>query len=130
VARKKTIEKKTAEPTLVAPEKVDAPSTEEQKEEKAPSSFNPDKDLRFGVLAGLQQSGDFLFEMFGTEKTLTNLMGLQKFISTRMKAEKDRNLGTGDALSLQLAQMMTQLSQKMDVVISLLKKPDNELQDS
>jgi len=111
----------------VVPEEI-KPQQEVQ-ELKPP--FDPNKELKFGILAGLKLDDGFLFEIFGTQQTLVNLLGLRDYIQVRIDAERNKKLGTGDALTAsmgqQLAQILAQLTNKLDKLVSILDKPTNQL---
>lgn len=99
----------------------------ETKELETQEAFNPDTELKFGILAGLKQDGNYLFQMYGTEKTLTNLVGVEDYISAQLKSQKERHSGTGDALVHQLGKILVEVSTKLDRLLSTLEKPENEL---
>lgn len=121
----KTTKPRTAKKTEEA---VDTQNNESQQTEPEKQSFDINKDLKFGFLSGLKQDDNFLFETFGTEKTLVNLMGVKQYTDKRIAGEIDKNLNTGDALVFALFQSVTQLSAKMDRLLSLLERPANRLE--
>lgn len=90
-------------------------------------SFDPDKETKFCIIAGVKNNDDFLFEVKGTEQTLTNLLGVKDLIITRVEMEKQKLMGTGDHLTHQIGQLLLTLTQKMDQILALVKKPDNQL---
>jgi hypothetical protein len=110
--------------------KTTKPRKTEKKEEttQEKQSFDVNKDLKFGFISGLKQDDNFLFETFGTERSLVNLMGVKHYTDKRVEGEINKNLNTGDALTFALFQSVTQLSTKMDRLLSLLEKPTNQLE--
>ena len=108
------------------PRKTEKKETIDTQQKAEP--FDANKELKFGFISGLRQDGNFLFEMLGTEKSLVNLMGVKQYTDKRIAGEIDKNLNTGDALTFALFQSVTQLSAKMDRLLSLLEKPTNQLE--
>ena len=89
--------------------------------------INPHIDTKLSIFAGIGQDDSFIFELMGSEKTFSNLTGLESFISARIQQEKDKKLHTGDALILSLFQNIQQLNAKVDALLSSLDKPTNKL---
>ena len=99
-------------------------SSEKQKEEEP---FDLNKSLAIGYIAGVKKDGNFMFELFGYDKTLTSLLGVHNIATQRIEAEKQKNMVSGDALVVQIGNLVVQLNQKMDRLIGLLEKPQNKL---
>lgn len=89
--------------------------------------INPHTDTKLSIFAGIGQDDNLIFELMGSEKTFSNLMGLESFISARIQQEKDKKLHTGDARLLPLFQLIQQLNAKVDALLSTLDRPSNKL---
>lgn len=101
------------------------PSGQQRMEQ--PKGINPNKDTKFSIFAAIANDDSFMFEIMGTERTFSNLVGLSDFISVRIQQEKDKKLQTGDAITIALFQSIQQLNAKLDTLLSNLDRPSNKL---
>ena len=93
-------------------------------EEKKERTLN---DLKIGYVVGLEENGDFLFELFGTDRRLVELLGLHKYASYRIDTIRNDKFLSGDALTHEVGKGVKALNEKLDTLLSLLKKSDNKL---
>lgn len=107
-------------------EEVEAEAATEQAAEQESMSLD---DLKIGYVVGVKPDGNFVFQVFGQEQGLIELLGINAHANSQVKSMYDRNLGTGDALTLQVGQALGVLNQKLDQVLGAVapKQPDNKL---
>ena len=100
------------------------PSTEAQEEEPKNLTLS---DLRMGYIVGVTEEGNFVFDIVGKSQGLLELLGLQKFAESKVKSVLDANQNQGDKLLFEVGKTVTVLAQEVSKLVSMLKKPDNNL---
>jgi hypothetical protein len=55
------------------------------------------------------------------------MLGVRDFLNARVDIERQKKLGSGDALTHELGKLIIALNQKADRLLSLLEKPQNDL---
>jgi hypothetical protein len=97
--------------------------------EKEQSVFDPNKDLKCGFLVGIKnnEKEDYLFEVFGTDVSVINLMGVKEYANQMVGVIKDKSLKCGGWLTNETFKLLLQLNQKLDNVLTELNRPTNKL---
>jgi hypothetical protein len=80
-----------------------------------------------GYLVGLNEHGNFVFELVSKDQSLLELLGIQKYAENRIKQVLDNKMNTGDKLTLELGKVIATLVQEIGKLTAQLKKPDNKL---
>lgn len=110
-------------------EKVE-PVLAEEVVDKQPESQQVNVDeMKIAYLVGLQPDGNFLFQVFGQNQGLVELLGLHVHATQRIQILQQQKLGTGDALVVELAKGLQAIDQKLDTLLKTIvpKPPDNAL---
>ncbi len=106
-------------------------SNEEAAPEEQPQSQAVDlhKDMKVAYVVGLSKEDNFIFQVYGENKGLVELMGIHQHASKQVEAMYNNSQGLGDALTRELGALVVQLGQKMDQLLKALNvtKPANKL---
>ena len=113
---------KTSKPDIV--EKELPIPTEETNENE-----NNLDDYKIAYVVGLDSKGHFVFQVFGKEKGLVQLMGVHHHATEQIKSAYNSQLNKGDTLTVQVGKLVGANNQKLDKVLELLSKivPQNSL---
>jgi hypothetical protein len=122
---KRKIKKQTSQ-EIIETSLSSGPADPETKPQEQPKQSEQPKP-KFIVVGGLGEDGNFLFDIGGTEQTLTNLLGVQSFLNARVDIERHKKMGTGDALTNEIGKLLISMNTKLDRLLSLLEKPTNQL---
>ena len=87
------------------------------------------EDLKVGYIVGLTPNGDFVFELFGKEPGLVELLGIHQHAMHRVNRIYDEKQFSGDRLIHEVGKAISALNLKLDQLMShvLPKNPDNKL---
>lgn len=95
----------------------------EQVAEEIPESPpNQAVPMKVGYLVAISSSGEFVFEVFGEEQGLVEVMGLHQFAGLKINQILDAKQMTGDALVNEVGKAVQSLHIKFDK----LNSPDSE----
>ena len=92
-----------------------------------PSAPVEQPKLVAGYLVGLNDQGNFVFELVSKDQSLLELLGIQKYAENRIQQVLDNKMNTGDKLTLELGKIIAQLVQEIGKLTTQLKKPDNKI---
>jgi len=87
-------------------------------------------DLRVGYVVGLSEEGNFVFDIFGKQKGVVELLGLHQHATFKVDTLYNQTQMGGDALVHEIGRAMAMLNQKLDQIAQVVlppKKPDNDL---
>jgi len=87
------------------------------------------EDTKIAYIVGMDQEGNFLFQVFGKEPGLLQLMGIHAHATRRVEAIYQDKQITGDRLVHEVGKAVALVNVKMDQVLQVIapKKPDNQL---
>ena len=107
---------------------ADAPVQETTPETAEQKSLTLD-DLKVGYLVGLTEDGNFVFELFGKNKGLVEILGLHGHATLRINQLHSQKQMAGDALVHEVGKAVAILNQKIDKLLGAVapKQPDNNL---
>ena len=80
-----------------------------------------------GYLVGLNEEGNFVFELVSKDQSLLELLGIHKYAETRVKMLMDNKLNTGDKIVMELGKVVGSLVQEIAKLTAQIKKPDNKI---
>lgn len=105
---------------------LEEPTMEEAPAEEQQLSLN---DLAVGYVVGMDQQGNFIFQVVGQQPGLVELLGIHSFAGERVKDLFNAKQGKGDPLVNEVGKAVMALHQKVDQLLNVIapKKPDNEL---
>ncbi len=106
-----------------APETT-TPDVSSIKEEKSGPTL---ADLRMGYVVGVTEDGNFVFEIVGKEQGLVELLGLHRFAESKINNVLDTNQNQGNKILFEIGRTVTVLAQEVSKLVTILKKPDNNL---
>ena len=81
--------------------------------EDGQSSINL-QDLKIGYIVGLTAEDQFVFELFGTNKGLVELLGIHQHASKRVNSVYDDAQMSGDRLMHEVGRAVAAIAQKID----------------
>ena len=87
-------------------------------------------ELKIGYIVGLTMEGNFVFELFGQEKGIVELLGINAHADAKIKRIYDETQMSGDRLVHEVGKALNLVSQKLDGIMAAItgpKKPDNEI---
>lgn len=86
-------------------------------------------DLRVGYVVGMTDDGNFVFDIFGKQKGLVEVLGLHYHATERVKTLYNQTQMSGDTLVNEVGKALSVLNQKLDAIQQVVapKKPDNNL---
>ena len=113
----------STEATPVVNEEAEAQQSTEEGEQL---SLN---DLRIAYVVGLTPKGDFVFEVYGKEKGLVELLGVHQHAVKKVDRIYQDSQAQGDRLTFEVGRAVAALTQKVDQLLAVVapKKPDNQL---
>ncbi len=125
-----TEERDPKDEVLKLPTVNDASTLEEltKKDNPPENIFNPHTDLKIGYLVGVNQKDEHVWEVFGTETTLTNLVGVHDFAEFKVDESKSTQLMTEKRILFQVAEALTLLNRQVEMLNKQLAKSSNKLQ--
>lgn len=87
------------------------------------------EDMKCGYIVAMTEEGNFVFDLFGKQKGLVEVLGLHKHATSRVDTLYNQAQMSGDALVNEVGKAMAMLNQKMDQILQVIapKKPDNNL---
>jgi len=103
-----------------------APVAEELQEEK-PMDLN---DLKIGYVVGLTEDNNFVFQVFGQQRGLVELLGVHGHANKQIDAVYNNAQVMGDRLVHEVGRAVQVMSQKLDHLINTVAPPkaDNEIE--
>ena len=72
------------------------------------------EDLRVGYVVGLTDEGQFVFQVFGKEQELVQLLGIHQHAGHRVDSIYNNQQMSGDRLIHEIGRSIADLSKKMD----------------
>ena len=75
---------------------------------------DPDESMRVAYLVGLDNEGNFVFNVFGKEKGLVEVLGLHQLAGHKLKQMLEQNTNTGDKLTAEALRLLLQINNKID----------------
>lgn len=86
-------------------------------------------DLKVGYVVGLTEEGNFVFELFGKDPGLVELLGVHQHAVNRVQRIYDDKQISGDRLIHEVGKAVAMLNQKLDQVLQAVapKEPDNRI---
>jgi hypothetical protein len=118
MSKKKTETKKNEETSIETAE------FSKEETEQTPVAL---EDLKCGYVVGLSQEDHFIFELFGTNKGLVELMGIHQHASHRVNSIYNDQQMAGDRLVHEVGRAITQLGEKLDTILNPEKESSQEL---
>lgn len=102
------------------------------KEVKAPPGQEKEKtysneDFKVGYAVGMTPEGEFVFQVFGKDTGLVELLGIHRYGGMRVKQIFESKQMTGDALVHEVGKAVRALNLRIDQLIGSQTKPNNEL---
>ena len=87
------------------------------------------EDTKIAYVVGMDQEGNFLFQIFGKEAGLLQLLGIHAHATRRIQAIYDDKQIAGDRLTHEVGKAVAAINQKIDQLLSAVapKPPDNKL---
>lgn len=85
-------------------------------------------DLRIAYVVGLTPEGNFVFEVFGKEKGLVEVLGIHEHATRSVNKLYNEVQLSGDRLVHEIGRGISVLNQKLDQLLVANKKPDNAIQ--
>lgn len=86
-----------------------------------------DDSFNVGYMVGLNNEGQFVFQVFGAKKGLIELMGINNYANEQVKKVFSEYQGTGDKLVVEVGRLVSNLNQKFDNLVKVLLPPTNKL---
>jgi hypothetical protein len=104
------------------PQAVPAAAPDAKKEVKL-------EDTKIAYVVGMDQEGNFIFQIFGKEAGLLQLLGIHAHADRQIQAIYDDKQMTGDRLTHEVGKAVGLINQKIDQMLAVIapKKPDNAL---
>ena len=87
------------------------------------------EDTKIAYVVGMDQEGNFIFQIFGKEAGLLQLLGIQAHANRQIQAIYDDKQMAGDRLTHEVGKAVGLINQKIDQLLAVIapKKPDNAL---
>lgn len=112
----------------VTPETTEenVPATTEETPEQ--EGLTLDK-LKYGYVVGMAPDGNLVFETFGTDLGVMELLGVNYHATNTLQAIYSERQNRGDKLTLEVGKLLVQVDQKLTQLVNKLDppKPDNKL---
>lgn len=104
----------------------EAPQVEEMSSEQ-PLNLN---ELKIGYVVGLTEDNNFVFQVFGQNQGLVELLGIHGHANKQIDAAYNNAQVMGDRLVHEVGRAVQVMSQKIDYLINTVAPPkaDNEIQ--
>jgi len=96
-------------------------------ENQTEASFNPDKQLKMGYMVGVDQSDEFFFQIFGTNRTMVNLLGIHQHATSTIEQQCRRIRGE-DKIQEEILKAILLLNQRLEQVVQGFQRPKNKLE--
>ncbi len=87
-------------------------SDEENKVEETEESL--DDSMKVAYVVGLDNDGNFVFNIFGKDKGLIEVLGLHELAGHKIKQMLEMNTSTGDKLTQEVLRLAIQINNKID----------------
>jgi len=116
---------------MKAPEILDqagAPVAQAAPAQEAPKEVRLE-DTKIAYVVGMDAEGNFIFQVFGKEAGLLQLLGIHAHADRRIKAIYDDKQIAGDRLTHEVGKAVAAVNQKIDQLLQVIapKQPDNKL---
>lgn len=98
----------------------------EELPQPTPPVEKPAPALIAGYLVGLNDEGNFVFELVTKDQSLLELLGIHRYAESRVKMILDNRIHTGDKLTIELSKVVAALTQEVARLNAQLKQPDNK----
>ena len=87
------------------------------------------EDLRVAYVVGLTPDNNFVFELFGQDPGLVELLGIHAHAINRIQRIYDDKQIQGDRLTHEVGKAVAILNQKLDQILQVIapREPDNKL---
>jgi len=87
------------------------------------------EDTTIAYVVGMDQEGNFIFQIFGKEAGLLQLLGIHAHATRQIEAIYDDKQMSGDRLTHEVGKAVQVVNQKIDELLRAIapKKPDNIL---
>jgi len=88
------------------------------------------EDLKVGYVVGLTEEGDFVFELFGKDPGLVELLGIHQHATNRVQRIYDDKQIAGDRLIHEVGKAVAMLNQRLEQIAQAVmppRQPDNKL---
>jgi hypothetical protein len=113
-------------------EEIKTMSEAEEKAVATPEQLAKDvalEDTVISYIVGMDKDGNFLFQVFGKEAGLLQLLGIHAHATRRIQAIYDDKLFAGDRITHEVGKAVATVNQKLDQVLSIIapKTPDNKI---
>lgn len=107
----------------VSENEAEAAQTEQQ-----PEQINLN-DMKIAYVVGLAPNGDFVFDVYGQQKGLVELLGVHQHATKKIDRIYEDAQVQGDRLTVEVGRAVSVVAQKLDQVLAVVapKKPDNQL---
>lgn len=133
--RKKTVKKTESDADRMEAVVEEAEPNEVPVQEETPEGEGgiPLNELKIGYVVGLSQDGNFVFDLFGSDKGLVELLGIHQHATFRVKRIYEDAQVAGDRLTHEVGKAVALVNQKMDAILQGLRggdqqrRPDNKL---
>ena len=111
--KKSSTKETVAETVEAATEAADMAATLDTGDGTAPTSVALE-DLKIGYVVGLTQEDRFVFELFGQNKGLVELLGIHQHASRRVNRVYDDQQMSGDRLLHEVGRAVAAIAQRLD----------------
>lgn len=85
------------------------------------------EDLKSGYIVGLTKEGELVFELFGSDKGLVDILGLHQYAGVRVSVVTDLNQGLVGTMVKDLMKAVGALTQQVARLTETQKRPSNKL---
>ena len=87
------------------------------------------EDTKISYVVGMDEKGDFLFQVYGKEAGLLQLLGIHAHATRRIQAIYDDKQFSGDRLTHEVGKAIAVMNQKLDQLMNIIapKTPDNKI---
>jgi hypothetical protein len=111
---KKSSTKETVADTVQAAASAVEVAVEATSEDGGPPTSVSLEDLKIGYVVGLTQEDRFVFELFGHNKGLVELLGIHQHASRRVNRVYDDQQMSGDRLLHEVGRAVAAIAQRLD----------------
>ena len=87
------------------------------------------EDTKIAYVVGMDQEGNFIFQVFGKEAGLLQLLGIHAHATRRVQALYDDKQIAGDRIVHEVGKAVAQAHAKLDQLLAVIapKAPDNKI---
>lgn len=107
-------------------EEVKAEEVKEPTSEEEQIKLN---ELKIGYVVGLTKEGNFIFNIFGENQGLVELLGINAHAAKQINKIYNNSQIEGDRLVLEVARALGEMNEKIEKIMSVVAptKSDNEI---